>query len=241
MNLFRDLLPQIINARAAQLGAQNEVEERDRVRRFQDLKFGNDQEDRQIHNDYLQSQIGENNARRDALLNPKSKFRVEVDDKDGSKWLVNNDDPTDVRPLERPDTGAQMTHRLPPVRSANPPRTVGVAPSPIRTVEKQISDTRADLKDRTPKPLGPLASSADSASFRQRNAATAPLRQRLDSLNTVRDRMAAEQQGHPTGGRSVSPKDTVQTQDEYDFLRQTMTDAQIAQRYNIAKTINREN
>lgn len=126
----------------------------------------------------------------------------------------------------------------------------------FNAVSRQLSDARDDLR-RAIAVKAPTytqaAMGADSSAYKSAQSVIPQLRQRVDSLSAVRDQKAAQVQGRVqdltnkvqarrSGQKPPEPKtrETVEAQDEYDFLRQTMTDAQIAQRYNINAKIRRD-
>lgn len=139
-----------------------------------------------------------------------------------------------------------------PPRPLHGSRDVGVAPSPIRTVEVQLKTAREDLRRASSvKAPGLLATDEEKAAHARVQQAIPALRQRVDSLSTVFDNMAAQQQGHvptlpvipkaPAPPNPTKSRDTVRSQDEYDMLRneQHWSDAKIAQTYNISPLIKR--
>jgi hypothetical protein len=153
----------------------------------------------------VNSETGESRPTSGMTIAPKaapSKRPIRQVDDQGNVWLVSPDDPSNPKPVLGKG-GKQMKGRVP---SASGQRTVGVAPAPIRVVGDQLKSARADLqKAQSTKPLGPLASHSDSVAYDQRRAALPQLKHRADSLSTVYDNMAAQEQGHtpstdPTAG-----------------------------------------
>lgn len=129
-------------------------------------------------------------------------------------------------------------------------RSVGVAPAPIRTVETQVKEAIDQLRHATSiKPPSLLATDEEKAAYGRVQQGIPAMKQRVDSLTTVRDNMAALQQGHEKVTAPVKPptpppsqnKDTVKSQDEYDHLRTALhwSDAKIAQTYHISPLIKR--
>lgn len=155
------------------------------------------------------------------------------------QWVTPGDDIPD---------GAVPYH-VPP-RPTNGGRTVGVAPAPIRTVETQLKNAREDYRHATTlKAPGLLATDDEKAAYGREQQRMPALKQTMDSLSTVLANMAAQQQGHASAVPAipkpapapVKSKDTVKSQDEYDYLRNELhwTDAKIAQTYYVAPTIKR--
>lgn len=130
----------------------------------------------------------------------------------------------------------------------NPPRAArseeGVKDrAGFNAVSRQLSDARDDLRRaiavKAPTAVQ-AAMGADSSAFKSAQNLIPQLRQRVDSLSTVRDQKAAQVQGTPTPVQSRT-RETVMTQDEYDHLRTVvgLSDADIASRYNIAPKVRR--
>lgn len=180
MNLFRDLLPQIANARAAQLGAQNELADKQRVLRFQDL---------------LQQQKQESQGIEDALKIAQTRKIENPSATTPQKWEIEPRE--DGTYLVNPYSGESKKINVPGVPRPVPVRNIDpLSPQGIRARTELAAE-----KPATAKAGVPSSDERKMAGFHERATGAAPI---LDELGGQIAAASAMDQARRGTGRSAA-------------------------------------